>query len=107
MKKITISLLLIFTLSFGVAFAKNDVTPNCRYKGIPLYGKVRIVKSFGDLKVKYVETFPDLKVQYMTNFPAQCGEWQIVDNFEDFTIEIVEHFADIKVKKVKTFPGLE
>ncbi len=107
MKKITISLLLILTLSLGVAFAKNDVTPNCRYKGVPLYGKVRIVKSFADIKVQYVESFPDLKVQYVTNFPAQCGEWQIVDNFEDFTIEIVDRFADIQVKKVNHFPGLQ
>ncbi len=107
MKKITISLLLILTLSFGVAFAQTNITPNCRYKGVPLYGKVRIVKNFGDFKVQYVNFFPDLKVQYVTHSPSQCGEWQIVDNFEDFTIEIVDHFADIQVKKVNDFPGLQ
>lgn len=73
---------------------------------IPLYGKVKIVKNFADVKVQIVNNFEDISVQLVDNFPNSCGKWQIVDNFEDFSIEIVESFPDIKIRYVQSFPGL-
>jgi len=35
---------------------------NCTFKGKPLYGKVKIVESFPDIKVQVVESFPDVRV---------------------------------------------
>ena len=35
----------------------------------------------------------------------ECGEWQIVENFPDFTVQVVESFPDIEVKTVNNFPG--
>lgn len=79
---------------------------NCSYKGIPMYGKVKFVENFPDIKVKIVDSFEDIKVKMVENFPDDCGEWQVVENFEDFRVKIVESFEDIKVKVVDSFPGV-
>lgn len=81
-------------------------TGKCEYKGIRLYGKVKIVTSFPDIKIKYVDAFPDIKVKFVSSFPNSCGEWQEVNSFPDFTVQVVDAFPDLKVKKVKSFPGI-
>ena len=78
---------------------------SCTYKGFQLYGKVKFVENFPDIKVQIVENFPDIKVQLVDNFPDDCGEWEIVDNFPDVKVQLVENFPDIKVKFVESFPG--
>jgi hypothetical protein len=78
----------------------------CTFGGKPLHGKVKVVTSFADIKVKIVTSFPDLKVKKVENFADDCGEWQFVDTFPDFTIEYVESFEDIKIEFVESFPGL-
>ncbi len=86
--------------------AHSEVSSNCKFEGISLYGDVKIVNSFGDIKVKFVNSFPDLNVQFVSSFPDSCGKWKIVDSFPDFTIEKVSSFPDITVKEVTSFPGL-
>ncbi len=98
-------LLAFFGLASPAAAADVDAGA-CATKGIRLYGKVKVVESFPDLRVQVVESFPDLNVQVVTSFPDKCGKWQFVDSFPDFTIQYVESFPDIKVKFVKTFPGV-
>ena len=98
-------LLAFFGLASPAAAAEVD-SGACTAKGIKLYGKVKVVESFPDLRVQVVESFPDLNVQVVTSFPDKCGKWQFVDSFPDFTIQYVESFPDIKVKFVKTFPGV-
>jgi hypothetical protein len=78
---------------------------NCSYKGFQLYGKVKFVDNFPDIKVQIVDNFPDIKVQLVDNFPDDCGEWKIVENFPDVKVQLVENFPDIKVKFVDHFPG--
>lgn len=86
---------------------KDDpIDKTCMFKGKKLYGKIKIVENFPDIKVKIVENFPDLKVKLVDNFPDECGKWQIVENFPDLKIQIVENFPDIRVKFVDNFPGL-
>jgi len=68
---------------------------SCYFEGIPLHGKV-----------KFVESFPDFKVKFVTSFPNDCGEWQVVESFPDFTIQVVESFPDIEIKPVNSFPGM-
>jgi hypothetical protein len=70
-----------------------------------LFGKIKIVKSFPDVKVKVVDSFPDLKVQVVNSFPDKPGKWQIVDSFPDYKVQYVDSFPDVKVKFVKSFPG--
>ncbi len=78
---------------------------NCTFKGFPLYGKVKFVESFPDIKVQIVDAFPDLKVKLVNSFPDDCGKWQIVESFPDVKIKIVDSFPDIKIKFVESFPG--
>jgi hypothetical protein len=84
----------------------NPVDKNCMFNGKKLYGKIKIVENFPDIKIKIVDNFPDLKVKLVDNFPDQCGEWQIVENFPDIKVQFVENFPDIKIKFVDNFPGL-
>lgn len=77
----------------------------CTYKGFQLYGKIKFVEDFPDIKVQLVDHFPDLKVKLVENFPDDCGEWKVVENFPDVKVKIVESFPDIKIKYVEHFPG--
>ncbi|VVD92698.1 hypothetical protein [Pandoraea anhela] len=79
---------------------------SCSLKGIPLHGKVKIVKNFADFKIEVVPSFPDLKVEKVSSFADRCGQWQIVDSFPDFTVEIVNSFGDFRVTWVNSFPGV-
>lgn len=85
----------------------TDSGSGCTYNGIPLKGKVKVVTSFGDIKVQVVDAFADIHVQVVTAFPDDCGKWQFVDAFPDFTIQYVTAFPDIKVKFVDAFPGMQ
>lgn len=76
------------------------------YKGIPLWGKVKVVEHHADIKVQVVKAFPDLKVKKVTSFPDSVGKWQFVNNFPNFTIQFVTSFPDIKIQFVDAFPGV-
>ncbi|WP_447920309.1 hypothetical protein [Achromobacter aegrifaciens] len=82
---------------------------NCTYKGVPLYGKVKIVTAFPDIKVKVVaySGFADLAVWKSFAFAERCGEWRIVDSMPDFTIELVDAFPDVTIAWVDAFPGIQ
>jgi hypothetical protein len=86
--------------------AGGKVGGDCTLKGKKLYGKVKIVEAFPDLKVQIVDAFPDLKVQVVDAFPDKCGKWKMVDAFPDVKIQIVTAFPDLKIKYVNAFPGL-
>lgn len=103
----------IFTALFAalIIFSANistyaaAVTSDGYCKGIKLWGKVKVVNNFADLKVQVVQSFPDLKVKIVDAFPDSLGKWQFVEYGEDLTIEFVESFPDIKIKFVGAFPG--
>lgn len=97
-----LSLFLIANISMA-----GTVSSSCTYNGIPLYGKVKIVNRFPDIKVKIVNSFPDLKVKNVQSFPTSCGKWQYVDSFPDFKIMFVDSFSDIKIKYVDSFSGVQ
>lgn len=106
MKKImSLFVLAILTLSLQPAFA-GRVSSSCSFKGVPLYGKVKVVNSFEDFKVKKVTSFEDLKVKKVSSFPDRCGRWQFVDSFEDFKIKYVDSFEDFSIKFVDSFEGI-
>jgi hypothetical protein len=79
---------------------------NCSWNGFPLYGKIKFVESFPDIKIQVVSSFPDLKVKLVESFPDDCGKWQIVESFPDVKVQLVESFPDIKVQFVESFPGI-
>ena len=85
---------------------------NCTFtnkdgKTFNLYGKVKIVESFPDIKVQIVESFEDLDVKIVESFPDQCGKVKLVESFPDMKVQIVNSFPDIKVKIVESFPGVK
>ena len=116
-----------FTLAFALQIApstrgtERELTPAERFgielkicqdawaKGVPdkckLYGKIKYVESFPDVKVKVVESFPDIKVKIVQSFPDAPGKWKIVDSFPDYKVKLVESFPDYKIKFVDSFPG--
>jgi len=97
MKKLTaiftVLLLLAMTLP---AMAASAVNKDGYYKGIKLYGKVKVVEHFADIKVQVVNSFSD-----------DIGEWKFVEYGEDFTVQFVDSFPDIKIKYVTSFPGVK
>jgi len=98
--------LLIIVFLCNTSFSQDKIDfENCTFNGFPLFGKVKIVESFPDIKVQIVDSFPDLKVKLVNSFPEDCGEWQIVESFPDVKIKIVDSFPDIKIKFVESFPG--
>ncbi len=106
MKKIislALAVIAIITLSSSSARIQKDGT----YKGVKLYGKVKVVTSFPTFKVKVVSSFEDLDVQVVSSFPDKVGKWQFVDSFEDFSIQYVDSFEDFSIKFVDSFPGVK
>jgi hypothetical protein len=110
LKRLVVLLAFVPLLSSGTIStargAGGKVGGDCTLKGKPLYGKVKIVTAFPDLKVQVVDAFPDLKVQVVDAFPDKCGKWKMVDAFPDVKIQMVTAFPDLKIKYVTAFPGL-
>lgn len=93
-----------------IALGKIDgdkVTDDCKFNGMKLYGKIKYVTAFPDIKIQIVDAFPDIKVKMVEAFPDQCGKWQVVEAFPDLKVQIVDAFPDIKVKFVEAFPGIK
>ncbi len=84
----------------------NVDASTCSFRDKRLFGKVKVVDSFPDVRVKVVASFPDLKVKKVDSFADECGEWQMVESFPDFTIQYVESFADVEISMVPSFPGM-
>lgn len=103
MKSLFIAVLM--TLFFS-GKTTEPVTSDCKCKGIPLHGKVKVVESFEDFKVRVVNSFEDIRVD--TNWYGQmgCGDWKFVTAGEDFTIRYVNAFEDFKIRYVNAFHGL-
>lgn len=101
-----VSLCLFIALCAAPSASSAGAVDSCgQCKGIRLWGKVQVVKSFPDLKVQVVNSFPDLKVQKVRSFPDKLGKWQFVDSFPDFKIQFVDSFPDLKIQFVDSFPG--
>jgi hypothetical protein len=78
---------------------------DCTFNGIPLYGLVEYVdeNEFPMIRVR-VSMFPDLNV-FEGPFADECGEWEIVENFPDFTVAIVDNLEDFDIA-YSMFPGI-
>lgn len=109
MKSVIKTKLTAFIVSAAVSLASCSACASgifsCSFNGILLYGKVKVVNSFPDIKVKVVNSFEDLDVQKVNAFADKCGKWQFVDSFADFKVQFVDSFPDITIKYVQSFPG--
>lgn len=79
---------------------------NCTCKGIPLYGRVKVITSSADFDVKIIEHSADLDVKVVEHTAGRCGEWQFVEHAPDFTIRLVEHAPDFEIRMVEHAPGI-
>lgn len=94
-------------IASDVKIDKDNCTITKDGKTYPLYGKVKIVDSFEDIKVKIVDSFEDADIKIVDSFENSCGKVKIVDSFEDVKVKIVDSFEDIKVKIVDSFEGVK
>ncbi len=86
---------------------KDNCTITKDGKTYKLYGKVKIVDSFEDIKVKIVDNFEDADIKIVDAFEDSCGKVKIVEHFEDVKVKIVDNFEDIKIKIVEHFEGVK
>jgi hypothetical protein len=100
-----LAVMLLFAVGASTA-GEAKLGADCAFKGKKLYGKVKIVEAFPDVKIQAVSGFPDLKVQVVSAFPDKCGKWQFVEAFPDVKVQFVDAFPDVKIKFVEAFPGL-
>ena len=89
-----------------MSFTKDSPIVNCKCKGIPLYGRVKVVKHPADFDVKVVKFAADIDVKKVELLPTRCGEWQFVDISPDFTIRFVDTHANFSIRYVDTHPGV-
>jgi hypothetical protein len=94
------SLLLVENSFRNPTFNKD----NCTCKGIPLYGRVKVITSSADFDVKIIEHSADLDVKVLEYTAGRCGEWQFVEHAPDFTIRLVEHAPDFEIRMVEHAP---
>jgi hypothetical protein len=95
----------VFLVAFRPAPDVKFDCNTCTINGFKMWGKIKVVESFPDVKVQIVESFPDLKVKTVESFPDECGKWKYVESFPDVKIKFVTSFPDIKIKMVDSFPG--
>ena len=101
------STFIAFAVASDVTIDKDNCTITKDGKTYKLYGKVKIVDSFEDIKVKIVDSFEDVDIKIVDSFENTCGKVKIVDSFEDVKVKIVDSFEDIKVKIVDSFEGIK
>ena len=93
--------------AFGLELAACAAAAEDKPSKCALFGKIKYVEHFPDVKIQVVEHFPDIKVKVVEHFPDAAGKWQIVQHFPDYEVQIVEHFPDYKIKFVEHFPGCD
>lgn len=101
------STIVTFAVASDVTIDKENCTITKDGKTYNLYGKVKIVDSFEDIKVKIVDAFEDADIKIVGSFENTCGKVKIVDSFEDVKVKIVDSFEDIKIKIVDSFEGVK
>ena len=94
-------------LAADVKIDKENCTITKDGKTYKLYGKVKIVDSFEDIKVKIVDAFEDADIKIVDSFEDSCGKVKLVEHFEDVKVKIVDSFEDIKIKIVEHFEGVK
>ncbi|PJZ42218.1 hypothetical protein CH370_08275 [Leptospira kmetyi] len=108
MKYIIFSLLLFFlAIENGIEAKNKNLGIDCTFKGKKLYGKIKVVTSFPDVKVQVVNSFPDLRVKVVDSFPDSCGRWKMVESFADTKIQFVTGFPDVRIEYVSSSPGIK
>lgn len=70
---------------------------SCTCKGIPLYGRVKIVTEHPNFRIQVTDDYPDIVVKIVYENSHNCCEWQIVEEYPDFTVQFVNDYPDFTV----------
>ncbi len=85
----------------------EQISENCECRGIPLYGRVRVVQRNATFRVKVTNDQADLNVQRYNMPTTICGLWYFIESEnEDFTIEYVNSGEDFSIAFTPNRPGL-
>ena len=93
------------TVYDNVTIDKKACTVTKNGKTYKLYGKLKFVDSFPDLKVQIVSSFPDIKIKFVDTWADSCGKFIATDNWPDIKVQVVTSFPDLKVSIVESWPG--
>ena len=99
--------MLLVGLSYYEALYGEKISNDCRCRGIPLYGAVKVVPYNATFKVRITNSKPALKVRKVPMSIYSCGEWYFVEDYEDFTIEYVNSGEDFTISFVSSYPGID
>ena len=93
------SLICCLVLALLPVFAAREPidSDSCTCKGIPLYGNVKIVTEYPDFRIQVTDNYPDIVVKIVDEYSHYCCEWQIVNDYPDFTIQFVKDYPDFTV----------
>jgi hypothetical protein len=98
---------IVTLIALALALSSWGRVPDCKFKDIPLHGRVKIVNSpAGAFQVKINNARPDLEVKLVQSCPTDCGEWQIVESGEDFDVQFVDSGEDFSIRFTESFPGI-
>ena len=70
-----------FAVATEVTINKDNCTITKDGKTYKLYGRVKIVDTFEDIKVKIVDSFEDADIKIVDAFEDSCGKVKIVSLF--------------------------
>lgn len=93
------------TVYDNITIDKKACTITKDGKTFKLYGKIKFVEAFADIKVQIVSSFPDIKIKFVDNWADSCGKFIISDNWPELKVQIVTSFPDLKVSIVENWPG--
>lgn len=71
--------------------------PACKFNGVTLTGRAKVVSAGGQIKVRVVPGVADFGVRTADRPGGKCGEWRFVSTQADFTVEIVDSGEDFTI----------
>jgi len=71
--------------------------PSCKFNGVALTGRAKVVSAGGQIKVRVVPGVADFGVRTADRSTGKCGEWRFVSTQADFTVEIVDSGEDFTI----------
>ncbi|CAB4840850.1 unannotated protein [freshwater metagenome] len=71
--------------------------PSCKFNGVALSGRAKVVSAGGQIKVRVVPGVADFGVRTADRSTGKCGEWRFVSTQADFTVEIVDSGEDFTI----------
>lgn len=71
--------------------------PSCKFNGVALSGRAKVVSAGGQIKVRVVPGVSDFGVRTADRATGKCGDWRFVSTQADFTVEIVDSGEDFTI----------